>query len=814
MSSLFFTHQRSALCADIPSPYKLEAPWDAFEFGFHVLKAQANVVIMTMAWQTHQDHASFNSTTQEPDLETLVYWVQRLEPLIRAGHEEETIVVFCNRTGAEGEATYTGTSAVLGIKRGEVYVYGVLGRGVNDLLVVDTSQPPRSKLTDADAVDGDEHVPEKISLDTEVAARPAHSVFDNISTDESEICQCHLADAGVELAFGSPRSATSARLPWLAQTTQPGETPTDSRSPTRLQIPTRPQYDDFLPIDSAITDDVIIDTPALPDTPAFARRAFRPKLATPRSPRRFPSKGASPYPWSHHDGPPSAVFGAGATMTPITPFDEDGWSSTPIDPKGPPQWFWRHEPTLSALRESVVEEEEEQEDDEEEKKPIESSQSRPVPFAQEEKPEPLPVETAFAGPAPADPLPAELQETHDNELGGQPTEQEADASGTLAPEEPESAPLSQDWADLAQVLEGLRVRPGSAIDLRSSHDDRPCSPKSRYLSRDTSPIRLFQPSELDYDDWEPTGPEAGAYQSTFFSISDRPSSRTGHRSIQRSSSFDRPSRSGIGGRADRRPSRLRHAIFFPDDADTEPDNDYSYDPEPVSVPKSEREPEPWGTTFRGRQPNRPHEPPMALLSDDPSPTQSHPSPSQHHHLSTLPANDPQPSPHQTISPPAPQSTLDAADVNADSPLSITLPTALTASSTTSSILESTTTTTITTPSLCSTTSAASTTSATSVSAFSDGGSHYHHHHHHLLLGYPEGGAEGEVGLKGNPGHERERVSFVLLDGTVTAVKGAEPAAVGGGFSAFGGGTEGGNAKGGLDLDLGEEEVWLRMDGGV
>lgn len=79
-------------------------------------------------------------------METLTYWVTRLEPLIRSENQDEIIVVFCNRTGTEDEATYTGTSAVLGIQDGEVRVYGMLGRGEKSLLVVDTNNPPRAKM--------------------------------------------------------------------------------------------------------------------------------------------------------------------------------------------------------------------------------------------------------------------------------------------------------------------------------------------------------------------------------------------------------------------------------------------------------------------------------------------------------------------------------------------------------------------------------------------------------------------------------------------------------------------------------------------
>lgn len=133
------------ICMDI-NPYRFEAPWHAFEFAFHVLEVDANLVIMSMAWLMREDQRMFSRMPKEPDMETLTYWVTRLEPIIRSENEDEIIVVFCNRTGLEDDAVYAGTSAVLGIKQGEVNVYGILGRGDKDLLVVDTEKTPFAQL--------------------------------------------------------------------------------------------------------------------------------------------------------------------------------------------------------------------------------------------------------------------------------------------------------------------------------------------------------------------------------------------------------------------------------------------------------------------------------------------------------------------------------------------------------------------------------------------------------------------------------------------------------------------------------------------
>lgn len=63
-------------------------------------------------------------------------------------HVSRLIIVFCNRTGVEDQTTvYAGTSAVIGIHQGEVKVYGLLGRGVKELLIVDTDDSPFANLT-------------------------------------------------------------------------------------------------------------------------------------------------------------------------------------------------------------------------------------------------------------------------------------------------------------------------------------------------------------------------------------------------------------------------------------------------------------------------------------------------------------------------------------------------------------------------------------------------------------------------------------------------------------------------------------------
>lgn len=53
------------------------------EFAHHVLDKEANLVILSMAWLTRETAGEFSRFPKQPDMETLSYWLARLEPLIR-----------------------------------------------------------------------------------------------------------------------------------------------------------------------------------------------------------------------------------------------------------------------------------------------------------------------------------------------------------------------------------------------------------------------------------------------------------------------------------------------------------------------------------------------------------------------------------------------------------------------------------------------------------------------------------------------------------------------------------------------------------
>ncbi|KAK3359815.1 carbon-nitrogen hydrolase [Lasiosphaeria hispida] len=364
------------ICMDI-NPYKFEAPWHAFEFAFHILEVKANLVIMSMAWLTLEDRTTFTPFSREPDMETITYWVQRLEPVIRAEHDEELIVVFCNRCGIEDDAVYAGTSAVVGIKNGEVSVYGLLGRGVKELLVVNTELPPFAKLVnrpDIPAASG-----------AGVEARPVPSQSDQEADDLIDMVETSIPSdpsAVTGLLASVPESPTDcgtapgtsapapSELPSMDQLVSPQPSPTMRRTEETdralenhnpmAELPaagdaasTRPSENPLEPCDDEcsesdepeepeepeecykgcegdcggcdehFTDLEVLDTPVCPSpTPTF----MRPKLALSTGPETLPPLSTKLPPAGMEPG--NFFTSRDLCTPPITPFDDYPMSAT------------------------------------------------------------------------------------------------------------------------------------------------------------------------------------------------------------------------------------------------------------------------------------------------------------------------------------------------------------------------------------------------------------------------------------------------------------------------------------------------------
>jgi protein N-terminal amidase len=130
------------ICMDI-NPYKFTAPVEAMEFATHVCASKAVIAVVSLAWSSVTLHAEDieGDEGDEPDLQTLAYWVGRFKPVIQGS--QSVVLVMANRCGVEGDACYVGSSLVARIGCGKVEVWEVLGQGVTGAVIVDTDNPTK-----------------------------------------------------------------------------------------------------------------------------------------------------------------------------------------------------------------------------------------------------------------------------------------------------------------------------------------------------------------------------------------------------------------------------------------------------------------------------------------------------------------------------------------------------------------------------------------------------------------------------------------------------------------------------------------------
>lgn len=242
-------------------------------------------------------------------MDTLSYWLARMEPLIRAETEGEIICVFANRSGTEDDAVYAGTSAVLGIHAGEVKVYGILGRGEKELLVVDTNKRPQAKLvsepnstaseenSDSKDIAGSKNTAEsKTAADSEKAADSKEAVDPKDVQNSDEAIEPSAAEPRAEFSNDertnsaiSDRSdltvdtqTTACTIPDVSEPSYPKSmedvltplSPVDASSPSQFFSPKgrRPEGETLREsLKSSIGQKEF--QPPLPDSPTFNRPA-------------------------------------------------------------------------------------------------------------------------------------------------------------------------------------------------------------------------------------------------------------------------------------------------------------------------------------------------------------------------------------------------------------------------------------------------------------------------------------------------------------------------------------------------------------
>jgi hypothetical protein len=186
-----------------------------------------------------------------------------LESLIRAEDEGEIIIVLANRTGVEGEAVYAGTSAVLGIQAGEVKLYGVLGRGERELLVVDTSRRSQAKRVRDPETTFRERASDKttnsdVSSESK-SSKNTQSTQSSLPDDEEE----HVASVDEVLATATPLSPVEPLSPHIFFGKSP--TPAAERQPLKSAIEVK--QDTSAPNNSNTSNNSHIAVRAIPPPP-------------------------------------------------------------------------------------------------------------------------------------------------------------------------------------------------------------------------------------------------------------------------------------------------------------------------------------------------------------------------------------------------------------------------------------------------------------------------------------------------------------------------------------------------------------------
>lgn len=218
----------------------------------------------------------------------------------------------------EDELVYAGTSSVVGVKDGEVNVYGILGRSVKDLLVVDTDNGPFAKLVQRSEED---KVKEPAPQVSGASRKPRE-----------------------DTAAAAPSSSSSNTDPPLkAKTRQrrPSPTPDLSSKPRKvkpqspkIQIPEANFHRQYSTSQgSSIEESPGIATPTCPSPTPLDQR---PNLTSPKPTTKSNKRHIdTPYPHDEPEQQQPQIFGGRVSIDQDTPSTASSASS-----RIPDKYFW------------------------------------------------------------------------------------------------------------------------------------------------------------------------------------------------------------------------------------------------------------------------------------------------------------------------------------------------------------------------------------------------------------------------------------------------------------------------------------------
>ncbi|KAJ6508297.1 carbon-nitrogen hydrolase [Mycena sanguinolenta] len=130
-----------AICMDLNAqpPHQWTIADGPFEVADFCLDQKTNLLVLLNAWLD-----SGEQPEEDYDMHTMNFWAERLRPLWveSSPASQETLVIICNRGGAENGKTFAGSSAVFCMRQGrgkKGILRAVLGREDEDVMVWDTS---------------------------------------------------------------------------------------------------------------------------------------------------------------------------------------------------------------------------------------------------------------------------------------------------------------------------------------------------------------------------------------------------------------------------------------------------------------------------------------------------------------------------------------------------------------------------------------------------------------------------------------------------------------------------------------------------
>lgn len=215
----------------------------------------------------------------------------------------------------EDDLVYAGTSSVIGVKDGEVNVYGILGRSVKDLLVVDTDNGPFAKL-----VQRSEDEKETVPRLSRASRKPRE----------------HIAAVPT-----LSRSTADPPLETKSRQRRPSPTPDMSSKPRKvklrspkIQIPETSFYREHSTSQgSPIEESPEIATPTFPNPTPLDQR---PDLTSPKPLLKPTTKHIdTPYPQDEPEQQQPQIFGGRVSIDQETPS-----TASPVSGRIPEKYFW------------------------------------------------------------------------------------------------------------------------------------------------------------------------------------------------------------------------------------------------------------------------------------------------------------------------------------------------------------------------------------------------------------------------------------------------------------------------------------------